>query len=36
VEIPRIEQNLTQNIKAEIEKLLDSVRLIFNKKSDSE
>ena len=30
-ELPEIERNLIQNIKTEIEKLLDSVRLIFNK-----
>jgi len=31
VEIPRIEQQISTSIKAEIEKLLDSVRLIFSK-----
>ncbi|MES1986478.1 MAG: hypothetical protein V4440_00345, partial [Pseudomonadota bacterium] len=31
VEVPRIEKKVSANIKAEIEKLLDSVRLIFSK-----
>jgi hypothetical protein len=31
VELPRIEQALTANIKSEIEKLLESVRLVFPK-----
>ena len=31
VEVPRIEKQLSSSIKTEIEKLLDSVRLIFTK-----
>ena len=31
VEVPKIEQKLILNIKTEIEQMLDSVRLIFNK-----
>jgi len=30
-EVPKIEQKLILNIKTEIEQMLDSVRLIFNK-----